>query len=132
MLHNQILPEAVANKKILAAFLLIFSWAVYDSLIKIIEGFPVNLVIFFYLCFYGFVLFVFWIWAKELRLKVDKKILVALSMPVLLRIVLNLYAINTERSEYNDIVSNHLIDKATWISLAIAIFILIKWKSISP
>lgn len=118
----------MANKKILAAFLLIFSWAVYDSLIKIIEGFPVNLVIFFYLCFYGFVLFVFWIWAKESRLKVDKRTLYALAMPVLLRFLLNLYAINIERSEYNNIVSNHVIDKVTWIFLAIAIFILIKWK----
>ncbi len=118
----------MANKKILAAFLLILSWAVYDSLIKIIEGFPVNLVIFFYLCFYGFALFVFWIWAKESRLKIEKRTLYALAMPVLLRILLNLYAINTERSEYNDIVSNHLIDKATWIFLVISLMLIIKWK----
>lgn len=46
-------------------------------------------------------------------------------MPVLLRILLNLYAINTERSEYNSIVSNRLIDSTTWLFLIIALSIII-------
>ena len=126
--HSQILQEPVANKKILAAFLIIFSWLFYDTLIKILEGFPVNLVILFFCSFYGFVLFTFSVWRFELKSKFDKKILTVLCVPVLLRILLNLYAINTERDDYNAIVNNHLVDTITAIFLAISIFILIKWK----
>ena len=113
------------NKKIISVFLLLLAFAVYDTLIKRIGGFPVNLVVFFYCSIYGFV--VFTIYSIEVRSKFDKKVLTILSLPFLLRIVLNLLAIGKDRQEYNNLVSNEYIDYVTWMSLSL-LLILALWQ----
>ena len=113
------------KKKILAIYLLLLSWAVYDSLIKLIDGFPVNLVIFFYVSFYLFALF--WIYTtwKEVRHKKDKRILAALSLPLVMRVILNIFAVGKDRAGYNALVSNHYIDTVTWTTLVIVLVIVL-------
>ena len=113
------------NKKVASIFLLLLCFAIYDSLIKSIGGFPVNLVIFFYCSIYMFV--VFMIYTIEVRSKFDKKVLMILSLPFLLRIVLNLLAIGKTRHEYNDLVSNAYIDYVSWMTLSVLI-ILVLWQ----
>ena len=115
----------MVNKKIISIFLLLLSFAVYDTLIKRIGGFPVNLVVFFYCSIYGFVIFM--IYAIEVRNKFDKKVLTILSLPFMLRIVLNLLAIGKDRQGYNNLVSNEYIDYVTWITIVV-LLILLLWE----
>ena len=113
------------NKKLISVFLLLLCFAIYDTLIKRIGGFPVNLVVLFYCSIYVFV--VFTIYAIEVRSKFDKKVLIILSLPFILRIVLNLLAIGKSRQEYNNLVSNEYIDYVSWMSLSI-LLILVLWQ----
>jgi hypothetical protein len=115
------------NKKIIAIFGLLLCWAVYDKLVKGADSFPVNLVVFFFCSIYCFILFVLWDWRKKEGNEFDKTVLIIASLPVMLRIVLNLLAINQDRDVYNSLVSNEYIDYFSWLTLII-ILIIASWR----
>ena len=113
------------RKKIISVFSLLLCFAIYDTLIKRIDGFPVGLVVFFYCAIYCFILFT--IYAIEVQNRFDKKVLTILSLPFILRIVLNLLAIGKDRQGYNNLVSNEYIDHMTWLTIVI-LLILLLWE----
>ena len=115
------------NKKIIAVFALLFCFALYDNLVKKSVGFPVNLVVFFYVSLYSFIVYVIYIFYQETINKFDKKVLIVGASPFLLRICLNLLSINRDRDIYNNLVSNEYIDYFSWLAL-IVILITISWR----
>ena len=117
----------VMTKKISSFFLLLICFAIFDNLVKNVTEFSVNLDVFYHCSIFAFILFWIWIQWKESRNKFDKKILIILSMPFILRIVLNLLAININYEGYSNLVSNATIDYITWMSLGCFI-ILISWR----
>lgn len=115
------------NKRIISVFALLLCFALYDTLVKKAQGFPVNLVAFFYCSLYCFIAFVLWDWRKSERNKFDRKILTVAILPFLLRIILNLLSINQSREVYNNLVSNQYIDYFSWITL-MGILIIMLWQ----
>ena len=111
--------------KVLSVFILLLSFAVYDKYGT--SEWNTNLVVMYYVIFHGFA--VFWIWEiyKSTRNKLDRAVLIVLSLPFFLRIILTLLAIGKSRDEYNGLVSNSIIDYVTWIALA-CLLILIVWR----
>ena len=115
------------TKKIASFFLLLICLAVYDNLVKNITEYSVNLDVFYHSSIFTFVLFWMWIQWKESIFKLDKRVLMVLSIPFILRISLNLLSINKNYSEYSALVSNQYIDYITWMSLS-ALLILVSWQ----
>lgn len=107
--------------KINSVFLLLLSFAIYDKLVKYTTEFPVNLVVFYYVSFYSFVIYTIYKMYNEAVLNFDKSILFILACPFSLRLFLNLAAINKTRDQYNDLVSNEFIDFFTWGFLIIGV-----------
>jgi hypothetical protein len=115
------------TKKINAIFLLLLSLAIFDKLVKGITEFSINLDVQYHGSWMLFVVFVIWLFYKEARNKLDKAVLITLSLPFILRIFLNLLAINKDYKTYTSLVSNEYIDRFTWMSLA-CLLILIAWR----
>ena len=115
------------NKKIISFFLLLICLAIYDNLVKGVTEFSVNLDVFYHSSILGFILFWIWIQWKESRNKFDRKVLMILSLPFILRIILNLLSINKNYSEYSNLVSNQFIDFITWLAIVI-LLILVSWE----
>ena len=115
------------NKKISSFFLLLVCFAIYDSLVKRVTEYSVNLDIFYFCSIYSFVVFWIWVLIKETRNKFDKKVLMILSVPFILRIVLNLLSINQSYEKYSNLVSNAYIDYVSWMVLSV-LLILVSWR----
>ena len=115
------------TKKISSIFLLLICLAIYDEKVKNVTEFSVNLDVLYHCAWLGFALFVAWLFWKESRLKFDKLILIILSIPFIVRIILNLLSINQEYEKYSSLVSNSTIDYITWMSLS-SLLILISWQ----
>ncbi len=114
--------------KIVSFFILLLSFAVYDKYGTI--EWNTNFVVLYYVVFYGFV--VFWIWEtyKSARNKLDRSILIVLSLPFVLRIFLNLLAVGRDRDIYNSLVSNQYIDLLTWVTLMVFLTMILWGKYI--
>ena len=115
------------TKKISSFFLLLICFAIFDNLVKNVTKFSVNLDVFYHCSIFIFILF--WIkttW-KESRNKFDRKVLIILSMPFILRFGLNLSAINENYKGYSKLVSNQYIDFITWLAIVI-LLLLILWE----
>ena len=117
----------VMTKKISSIFLLLASFAIYDSLVKRITEYSINLDVFYFCSIYSFVVFWIWILINETRDKLDKRVLIILAIPFVLRIILNLMSINKSYSEYSNLVSNAYIDYVSWMSLSV-LLILVVWQ----
>ena len=115
------------TKKISSIFLLLVCLALYDNLVKNITEYSVNLDVFYHSSIFTFILFCIWIQWKESVFRIDKRILIILSIPFILRIGLNLLSINKNYSEYSALVSNRYIDYTTWCTVVI-LLILILWE----
>jgi ABC-type Mn2+/Zn2+ transport system permease subunit len=115
------------TKKITSFFLLLIALAIYDNLVKNISEYSVNLDVFYHSSIFTFILFWIWIQWKESIFKLDKRVLIVLAIPFILRIGLNLLSINKSYSEYSDLVSNRYIDYTTWLTIVI-LLILILWE----
>ena len=115
------------TKKISSFFLLLICFAIFDNLVKNVTEFSVNLDVFYHCSIFAFILFWIWIQWKESRNKFDKKVLMILSLPFILRIVLNLLAIDENYNEYSNLVSNQFIDFITWLAIVI-LLILVSWE----
>ena len=115
------------TKKISSIFLLLVCLALYDNLVKNITEYSVNLDVFYHSSIFTFILFWIWIQWKESVFRIDKRVLIILSIPFILRIGLNLLSINKNYSEYSALVSNRYIDYTTWLTIVI-LLILILWE----
>jgi len=115
------------NSKIISLYILLSCFAIYDKAVKIIAVWNTNIVVFFYVSFYSFILFVMYKWYNEARLSIDRTIIIILSLPFILRIVLNLLSIGRSRAQYNSLVSNEIIDISTWGFLAVILTVIL-WK----
>ena len=49
----------------------------------------------------------------------------ALSLPLVMRVLLNIFAIGKDRAEYNNLVSNTYIDSVTWSVLVIVLLVIL-------
>ncbi len=98
-------------------FLLLLSFALYDTLVKGAEEFPVNLVVFFYCSVYLFILYTIWLVYQETKDFLTRIVLGVLMAPFVLRIGLNLVALVGSRNQYNQLVSNKYLDIASWLIL---------------
>ena len=116
------------NKKLGSVFLLLLSLAIFDNLVKKTTEFSVNLDVQYHSSWFIFALYATYTAHREVRNKFDKAILKILAIPFLLRLGLNLSAINQSYEVYTNRVSNEYIDLVTWIFLAIGLLILVKWK----
>lgn len=115
------------TKKISSIFLLLASFAIYDSLVKRNTEYSINLDVFYFCSIYSFVVFWIWILINETRNKLDKRVLIILAAPFVLRIVLNLMSINKSYIEYSNLVSNAYIDYISWMALSV-LLIFILWQ----
>lgn len=115
------------TKKISSFFLLLICFAIFDNLVKNVTKFSVNLDVFYHCSIFAFILFWIWIQWKESKSRFDKRVLIILSMPFILRIMLNLLSINKNYNEYSGLVSNIYIDFITWLAIVI-LLILIIWE----
>ncbi len=115
------------NKKISSLFLLLICFAIFDNLVKNVTEFSVNLDVFYHCSILCFILFWIWIQWKESRNKFDKKVLMILALPFMLRIGLNLLSINKNYEQYSNLVSNQFIDFITWLAIVI-LLILVSWE----
>ena len=115
------------TKKISSFFLLLICLALYDNLVKNITEYSVNLDVFYHSSIFTFILFWMWIQWKESVFRIDKRVLILLSIPFIVRIILNLLSINQEYEKYSSLVSNSTIDYITWMSLS-SLLILISWQ----
>jgi len=102
-------------------FLLQLSWVIYDVFGT--ENWLTSMVIMYNSIFYIFILF--WILDnhKKSILKFDKITLKIMSIPVIFRILLEFVAIGQDRQGYNEITSNVILDRITWIILVIGLTI---------
>ena len=115
------------TKKISSFCLLLICFAIFDNLVKNVTKFSVNLDVFYHCSIFAFILFWIWIQWKESKSRFDKRVLIILSMPFILRIMLNLLSINKNYNEYSGLVSNIYIDFITWLAIVI-LLILIIWE----
>ena len=63
------------------------------------------------------------------RDKFDRRVLLVATLPIILRISLNLLAINETKAVYNQLNSNEYIDYFTWLALFVALIILL-WQKL--
>ena len=131
MNHNQAvrgnLILMTMTKKISSFFLLLICFAIFDNLIKNVTEFSVNLDVFYHCSIFAFILFWIRIQWKENRNKFDRKVLVILSLPFILRLGLNSLAINEDYKGYSKLVSNQYIDFITWLAIVI-LLLLVLWE----
>jgi len=110
----------VDSNRITSVFALLLAFAIFDTCVKNTSGqFPVNLVVFFYVSVYGFILFAIHNYRKQAANKFDRKILLFAAIPFVIRIALNLISIGSNYATYDSIVSNAYIDYMTWLILFI-------------
>ena len=119
------------TKKISSIFLLLICLAIYDNLVKNVTEYSVNLDVFYHSSIFTFILFWIWIQWKESVFRIDKRVLIILSIPFILRIGLNLLSINKNYSEYSALVSNRYIDYTTWLIIVILLIQLLWEKYIT-
>ncbi len=120
-------------KKFSSFFILIFCLTLYDTLVAKVTEYSVTLDVFYFTKDHCFVLFWIWVTYKESRVKKDKMILKILSIPFVLRILLNLSGLFLDEKNYDNfskIVSNVNIDYFTWITLITLLILILCQKLI--
>jgi len=111
--------------------LLLAAFALYDSMVRGLTLYSVNLDIFYFCSVYGFILFTMISALLKARLRRDQLMILALSLPIALRLILNLVSINREYEDYARIVNSLFIDHLTWVVLSIVILVALWQKSIA-
>ena len=103
------------------------SHSFFDTQVKKVDVFSVNLDILYHSSWFAFALFWWYITLNEVKLKFDKLILIIILMYLSVRFVLNLLSINKDYEGYSKLVSNEHIDYMTWMLLSFFI-ILVSWR----
>lgn len=119
----------VAKKLVKGMFIYLLALAMYDSAIKIfkklnIDDYSVNLAVFYFVVIYSFALYILLVSFKSLKGKLDRLVIIAFSLPFIMRIALYLCAINKTWAEYLNLTSNIYIDSVTWGSVILFLILL--------
>lgn len=111
-------------------FILLFIFALYDRLVAQVESYSINLDVLYFVSIYSFIMF----WLIDVFFdaynRMQRLIIVALSLPIAVRILLNLLSIDKDYETYRRLVNNATIDVTTWIVLAFVILVILWQKSI--
>lgn len=110
-------------------FMILICFAIYDQIAKSLSDYSLNLSIFYHVSYLSFISFVIIDSAIKTRNK-DRLLLLILSLPFLVRILLNLICINKDYDFYMRIVNQPLIDFLTWSVLIISVIILMPWENL--
>ena len=115
----------MTKKIIIILFLILLSLSIFDKAVKYTDEFSVNLSVQYNGSWMLFAVLVAYIGYSATRKKWEKRLLIILAMPFLLRFGLNLVAINNSYDMYSRIVNNDYIDVFTWLFLVGALVILL-------
>lgn len=113
----------MTKKIIIILFLILLSLSIFDKAVKYKDEFSVNLSVQYNGSWMLFAAIVAYIGYSTTRKRLEKRLLIILAMPFLLRFGLNLIAINKSYDMYSKIVNNDYVDLFTWIVLAIFLII---------